>query len=209
VTSAQASGFAQNGRKRPGRSCARRRRPQCAHHRPQAASATPIGQKRRHPENTREFGIDAGMNDIRQGIVHIIGPEQGWTLPGSPSPAATSSHAWRLADRHGIGTRKSTCCRPRRLHDTLQEHADHRGSLGVTAKDIIWPSSPRSDGAAQATSSNMRATRFMLTMEGRRLVQHVDEVARAPDRRTTTSTTSGRPRAPKARRWKPHRLLAR
>src|SRR5712672_1848337 len=33
--------------------------------------------------NAREFGIEFfGMNDIRQGIVHIIGPEQGWTLPG-------------------------------------------------------------------------------------------------------------------------------
>src|SRR2546423_14095780 len=34
-------------------------------------------------ENTKEFGIEYfSMNDIRQGIVHIIGPEQGFTLPG-------------------------------------------------------------------------------------------------------------------------------
>ena len=34
-------------------------------------------------DSAREFGIEFfGMNDIRQGVVHIIGPEQGWTLPG-------------------------------------------------------------------------------------------------------------------------------
>ena len=34
--------------------------------------------------NAREFGIEyLPMNDIRQGIVHIVGPEQGWTLPGT------------------------------------------------------------------------------------------------------------------------------
>src|SRR5262245_56324410 len=35
-------------------------------------------------QNTKDFGIEYyGMNDIRQGIVHIIGPEQGFTLPGT------------------------------------------------------------------------------------------------------------------------------
>ena len=58
--------------------------------------------------NAREFGIEYfGMNDIRQGIVHIIGPEQGWTLPGLTivcgdritATMARSERGWR-----GLGT---------------------------------------------------------------------------------------------------------
>ena len=58
-------------------------------------------------DNCKTFGITLfGMNDIRQGVVHVIGPEQGFTLPGMtivcgdspPRPTARSVH--RLRDRH-------------------------------------------------------------------------------------------------------------
>ena len=49
--------------------------------------------------NAREFGIEyLKMDDIRQGIVHIVGPEQGWTLPGTTIVCGDSAylHAWRV-----------------------------------------------------------------------------------------------------------------
>jgi 3-isopropylmalate/(R)-2-methylmalate dehydratase large subunit len=78
-----------------------------------------IEQMRVMADNAREFGITYyDEHDIRQGIVHIIGPEQGFTLPGTPSCAATAtprpmarSARWRMAS----APRKwSMCWRPRR-----------------------------------------------------------------------------------------------
>src|SRR5258708_1702515 len=58
--------------------------------------------------NAREFGIEFfGMNDIRQGIVHIIGPEQGWTLPGltiACGDSHTATHGAFGSIAIGIGT---------------------------------------------------------------------------------------------------------
>ena len=58
--------------------------------------------------NCAEFGINfIDMSDIRQGIVHIIGPEQGFTLPGSTivcGDSHTSTHGAFGALAHGIGT---------------------------------------------------------------------------------------------------------
>ena len=59
-------------------------------------------------DNCREFGITLfGMNDIRQGVVHIIGPEQGFTLPGTTivcGDSHTSTHGAFGALAFGIGT---------------------------------------------------------------------------------------------------------
>ena len=59
-------------------------------------------------ENCRDFGITLfGMNDIRQGIVHVIGPEQGFTLPGTTivcGDSHTSTHGAFGALAFGIGT---------------------------------------------------------------------------------------------------------
>src|SRR5712671_4774538 len=58
--------------------------------------------------NARQFGIEFfGMNDIRQGIVHIIGPEQGWTLPGLTivcGDSHTATHGAFGSMAIGIGT---------------------------------------------------------------------------------------------------------
>ena len=59
-------------------------------------------------KNTRDFGVEYfAMDDIRQGIVHIIGPEQGWTLPGTTivcGDSHTSTHGAFGALAFGIGT---------------------------------------------------------------------------------------------------------
>ncbi len=64
--------------------------------------------RRRWRSNAREFGIEyLAMNDIRQGIVHIVGPEQGWTLPGTTivcGDSHTSTHGAFGALAFGIGT---------------------------------------------------------------------------------------------------------
>ena len=59
-------------------------------------------------KNAKDFGVEYfPMSDIRQGIVHIIGPEQGWTLPGTTivcGDSHTSTHGAFGALAHGIGT---------------------------------------------------------------------------------------------------------
>jgi 3-isopropylmalate/(R)-2-methylmalate dehydratase large subunit len=59
-------------------------------------------------ENAREFGIEYfNEHDLRQGIVHVIGPEQGFTLPGTTivcGDSHTSTHGAFGALAHGIGT---------------------------------------------------------------------------------------------------------
>ena len=68
-------------------------------------------------DNCNEFGIlEMNMNDIRQGIVHVVGPEQGATLPGMTivcGDSHTSTHGALGALAHGIGTslRLSMCWR--------------------------------------------------------------------------------------------------
>src|ERR1700677_648898 len=61
-----------------------------------------------HEANAKEFGVEyLSMDDIRQGIVHIVGPEQGWTLPGTIivcGDSHTSTHGAFGALAFGIGT---------------------------------------------------------------------------------------------------------
>jgi 3-isopropylmalate/(R)-2-methylmalate dehydratase large subunit len=70
-------------------------------------------------KNAADFGVEYySEKDRRQGIVHIIGPEQGFTLPGMTivcGDSHTSTHGAFGALAHGIGTsRSSTCSPPRR-----------------------------------------------------------------------------------------------
>ena len=59
-------------------------------------------------KNAKDFGINYyPVSDIRQGIVHIVGPEQGWTLPGMTvvcGDSHTATHGAFGALAHGIGT---------------------------------------------------------------------------------------------------------
>ena len=84
-------------------------------------------------ENCRDFGIMLfGMNDIRQGVVHIIGPEQGFTLPGTTivcGDSHTSTHGAFGALAFGIGTSEvehvlATQCLVQRRPKTMEVRVD-------------------------------------------------------------------------------------
>ena len=97
-------------------------------------------------KNTSEFGIEYfNQNDKRQGIVHIIGPEQGFTLPGMTivcGDSHTSTHGAFGALAHGIGTSEvehvlatQTLIQKKSKNMLIQV----TGTLpkGVTAKDLV------------------------------------------------------------------------
>ncbi len=163
--------------------------------------------------NASSFGITLfSMNDIRQGIVHVIGPEQGFTLPGMTivcGDSHTSTHGAFGALAFGVGTSEvehvlATQCliqkRPRtmeiRVQGTLSQHC--------SAKDIILAIIGKIGTAGgtgyviEYTGSAIRA----LTMEGRMTLcnMSIEGGARAgmvaPDERTVTYLRD-RPMAPK------------
>ncbi|TRX75725.1 3-isopropylmalate dehydratase large subunit [Pseudomonas mangiferae] len=97
-------------------------------------------------ENCDAFGIlEFKMNDVRQGIVHVIGPEQGATLPGMTvvcGDSHTSTHGAFGALAHGIGTSEvehvlATQCLVAKKMKNMQVRVDGSLPFGVTAKDIV------------------------------------------------------------------------
>src|ERR671925_2352358 len=97
-------------------------------------------------ENAREFGIEYYNEfDRRQGIVHVIGPEQGFTLPGTTivcGDSHTSTHGAFGALAHGIGTSEvehvlATQTLIQRKAKNMRVIVDGKLPPGVTAKDII------------------------------------------------------------------------
>jgi 3-isopropylmalate/(R)-2-methylmalate dehydratase large subunit len=164
--------------------------------------------------NAKEFGIDYyHERDKRQGIVHVVGPEQGFTLPGTTivcGDSHTSTHGAFGALAHGIGT--SEVEHVLATQTLIQKKAKNmrvrvEGSLpqGVTAKDIILAIIGEI-GTAGGTGHVMEyageAIRG-LSMEGRMTIcnMSIEGGARAgliaPDQ-TTFDYIKGRPRAPKA-----------
>ena len=96
--------------------------------------------------NCDDFGItEFKMNDIRQGIVHVVGPEQGATLPGMTvvcGDSHTSTHGAFGALAHGIGTSEvehvlATQCLIQKKSKAMLVRVDGKAGPGVTAKDII------------------------------------------------------------------------
>jgi len=167
--------------------------------------------------NAAEFGITYyGVDDIRQGIVHIIGPEQGWTLPGMTivcGDSHTATHGAFGALAHGIGT--SEVEHVLATQTLIQRKARNMkvevtGSLGpgVTAKDItlsIIGATGTAGGTGHVIEYCGEAIRA-LSMEGRMTVCNmaIEGGARAgliaPDA-TTFAYVKGRPHAPKAGAW--------
>ncbi|MGD9740962.1 MAG: aconitase family protein, partial [Bauldia sp.] len=97
-------------------------------------------------ENAAEFGVEYYNElDRRQGIVHIVGPEQGFTLPGMTivcGDSHTSTHGAFGALAHGIGTSEvehvlATQTLIQRKAKNMRVTVDGRLPDGVTAKDII------------------------------------------------------------------------
>ncbi len=97
-------------------------------------------------DNCREFGIfELKMNDLRQGIVHVVGPEQGATLPGMTivcGDSHTSTHGALGALAHGIGTSEvehvlATQCLMQKKAKNMLVRVDGQLQAGCTAKDIV------------------------------------------------------------------------
>ena len=168
-------------------------------------------------ENTRQHGITLfGQDDPRQGIVHVVGPEQGITMPGATivcGDSHTSTHGAFGALAFGIGatevahvlaTQTLWQKRPKTLRMTVT------GTLGahVTAKDLAlaWISQLGADGARghaieyagsaiEALSMEARLTLCNLSIEGGARCGMV-----APDD-TTFAFLEGRPYAPQRADW--------
>jgi len=96
--------------------------------------------------NTNEFGIQFfNMNDDRQGIVHVIGPEQGLTLPGASlvcGDSHTSTHGAFAALAFGIGTSEiemvlATQCLWAKKSKTMLIKIEGELQPGVSAKDLV------------------------------------------------------------------------
>ncbi|MEI6985131.1 MAG: 3-isopropylmalate dehydratase large subunit [Rhodospirillaceae bacterium] len=167
--------------------------------------------------NVRDFGVPYfGMNDIRQGVVHIIGPEQGFTQPGMTivcGDSHTSTHGAFGALAFGIGT--SEVEHVLATQSLLQKPAKNmrisiNGMLppGVTAKDIalaVIGTIGTAGGTGYVIEYAGQAVRD-LSMEGRMTLCNmtIEAGARAgliaPDGKTF-DYLMGRPMAPKAGVW--------
>ncbi|MGZ5000086.1 MAG: 3-isopropylmalate dehydratase large subunit [Methylomonas sp.] len=97
-------------------------------------------------QNCSEFNItEFDMNDLRQGIVHVIGPEQGATLPGMTvvcGDSHTSTHGASAALAFGIGTSEvehalATQCLVQKKAKNMLIKVNGQAGPGVTAKDIV------------------------------------------------------------------------
>ncbi len=164
--------------------------------------------------NTAEFGIPYfSMTDDRRGIVHIIGPEQGLTLPGMTivcGDSHTSTHGAFGALAHGIGTSEvehvlATQTLVQEKAKNMLVHVEGELPLGVTAKDLalaIIGQIGTAGGTGHVIEYAGEAVQS-LSMEGRMTLCNltIEAGARAgliaPDQ-TTFDYVMGRPYAPKA-----------
>jgi 3-isopropylmalate/(R)-2-methylmalate dehydratase large subunit len=165
-------------------------------------------------DNAREFGIEYyNERDRRQGIVHVVGPEQGFTLPGTTivcGDSHTSTHGAFGALAHGIGTSEvehvlATQTLIQQKAKNMRVRVDGALPQGVTAKDIILAiigEIGTAGGTGHVIEYAGDAVRA-LSMEGRMTIcnMSIEGGARAgliaPDT-TTFDYIKGRPRAPKA-----------
>jgi 3-isopropylmalate/(R)-2-methylmalate dehydratase large subunit len=167
--------------------------------------------------NAVDFGIEYFNElDIRQGIVHVIGPEQGFTLPGMTivcGDSHTSTHGAFGALAHGIGTSEvehvlATQTLIQKKAKNMRITVDGQLPRGVTAKDIILAIIGEI-GTAGGTGYVMEYAGeaiSALSMEGRMTVcnMSIEGGARAgliaPDEKTY-DYIKGRPRSPKSAAW--------
>ncbi len=168
-------------------------------------------------KNCAEFGIEYFNEvDIRQGIVHVIGPEQGFTLPGTTivcGDSHTATHGAFGALAHGIGTSEvehvlATQTLIQKKSRNMQVVVDGALKNGVTAKDIILAiigEIGTAGGTGHVIEYSGDAIRA-LSMEGRMTVcnMSIEGGARAglvaPDEKTF-EYLKGRPRSPKGAAW--------
>lgn len=168
-------------------------------------------------DNCAEHGVtEFKMNDSRQGIVHVIGPEQGATLPGMTvvcGDSHTSTHGAFGALAHGIGTSEvehvmATQCLVQKKSKSLLVKVEGKLGVGVTAKDVALAII----GKIGTAGGNGFAIEFAgsairdLTMEGRMTLCNmaIEAGARAgmvAVDETTVNYVKGRPFSPKGKDW--------
>ena len=169
-------------------------------------------------ENCDEYGIvEFKMNDERQGIVHVISPEQGATLPGMTvvcGDSHTSTHGAFGALAHGIGTSEvehvlATQCLVAKKMKNMLVRVEGQLPAGVTAKDIVLAVI----GKIGTAGGNGHAMEFAgsaireLSMEGRMTICNMSieagaRVGLVATDATTVAYVEGRPYAPKGEQWK-------
>ena len=168
-------------------------------------------------QNAADFGVEYySENDMRQGIVHIVGPEQGFTLPGMTivcGDSHTSTHGAFGALAHGIGTSEvehvlATQTLIQKKAKNMLVRVDGQLPEGVTAKDIVLAiigEIGTAGGTGYVIEYAGEAIRA-LSMEGRMTIcnMSIEGGARAgliaPDE-TTFAYVKDKPRAPKGAAW--------
>jgi len=168
-------------------------------------------------KNARDFGVHYyPVDDVRQGIVHIVGPEQGWTLPGMTvvcGDSHTATHGAFGALAHGIGTSEvehvlATQTLIQRKSKNMKVEITGKLRPGVTAKDVtlaVIGETGTAGGTGYVIEYCGQVIRDM-SMEGRMTVCNmaIEGGARAgliaPDE-TTYEYVKGRPHAPKGAEW--------
>ncbi len=168
-------------------------------------------------KNARDFGVHYyPVDDVRQGIVHIVGPEQGWTLPGMTvvcGDSHTATHGAFGALAHGIGTSEvehvlATQTLIQQKSKNMKVEITGKLKPGVTAKDVtlaVIGATGTAGGTGYVIEYCGQVIRDM-SMEGRMTVCNmaIEGGARAgliaPDE-TTYEYVKGRPHAPKGAEW--------
>ena len=168
-------------------------------------------------DNAKYFGLEYyDEHDVRQGVVHIIGPEQGFTLPGTTivcGDSHTATHGAFGALAHGIGTSEvehvlATQTLIQQKSQNMRVTVNGTIPAGVTAKDIVLAIIGKI-GTAGGTSCVIEYAGEAieaLSMEGRMTVcnMSIEAGARAgiiaPDEKTF-EYLKGRPKAPKGAHW--------
>lgn len=168
-------------------------------------------------QNCTDYGItEFGMNDARQGIVHVIGPEQGATLPGMTvvcGDSHTSTHGAFGALAFGIGTSEvehalATQCLILEKAKNMRVRVDGEMPPGVTAKDVVLAIIGKI-GTAGGTGHALEFagdTIEKLSIEGRMTICNmaIEAGARAGMIAVDDKTIEyfrGRPYAPKGAQW--------
>jgi len=184
-----------------------------------AAIADPISrlQVQTLDDNCRDFDIvEIEINDVRQGIVHVVGPEQGATLPGMTvvcGDSHTSTHGALGALAHGIGTSEvehalATQCLVQMKMKNMLVRIDGKLQKGVSAKDValaVIGEIGTAGGTGYAIEFGGEVVRDM-SMEGRMTMcnMSIEAGARmgmvAVDD-TTLDYVKGRPYAPAGAQW--------
>jgi len=168
-------------------------------------------------ENCDDFGItEFKMQDKRQGIVHVVGPEQGATLPGMTvvcGDSHTATHGAFAALAHGIGTSEvehvmATQCLIQRKMKNLLIRVEGELGKGITGKDVVL----HIIGVIGTAGGNGTAMEFggsairSLSMEARMTMCNMAieagaRVGMVAFDEKTAEYVKGRPYAPKGEQW--------